>query len=109
MKNVSASSSVPRLEPAVAHRVIEHMNDDHADAVLLYVRAFGDRPRATAAQLTGIDLETMEIRFDDPVGPGEALVRFDPPLRDAGEIRPRLVEMVAEARARLQGGRPVED
>jgi putative heme iron utilization protein len=109
MTTSSASSSAPRLEPAVAHRVIEHMNDDHADAVLLYVRAFGGMPQATAAQLTGIDLETMEIRFDQPAGPGQTLVRFDPPLRDAGEIRPRLVEMVAVARSLLQDGSGAED
>lgn len=41
--------------------MIEHMNDDHADACLLYAQHLGNHADATAARLTDIDRRSMTL------------------------------------------------
>ena len=41
--------------------IIDHMNSDHADAVLTYVHFFGDREMALSASLTSVTEERMHI------------------------------------------------
>ncbi len=90
------------LDERIAARVIEHMNDDHADAVLLYVQAFGGVSEATEARMTSIDLATMGLEYRSPHGSGVVKVAFQPRLTGAEELRPRLVAMVDDARERLR-------
>ena len=73
---------------------VEHMNDDHADAVSLYARVFANRQDG-AWKLACIDLEGLDLTLDDDV----ARVWFDPPLSSAEELRPRLVALAKDARA----------
>ena len=91
------------MVPSLAQGVIEHMNEDHSDAVLLYVKAFGGIEDATEAHMTSIDFEAMELAYQTPAGSGHLKVLFDPPLAEFGEIRPRLVAMIADARRRVRG------
>ena len=92
------------LEPQITAQIIDHMNDDHADAVLLYVQTFGGRADATAAQLVEFDTRGMVIRFSTGGGDeSECRIPFDAPLDSAGDARRRLVEMAQQARARLAG------
>ncbi len=86
------------LEPSVSERIITHMNDDHADAVLLYVQAFAPVERATAARMVSIDLLAMTLEYEYPGGTGVARIVFDPPLAGPQEVRRRLVALVKEAR-----------
>jgi putative heme iron utilization protein len=51
------------ITPAVSDRICKHMNDDHADAVLVYAQVFGKTQAATAARMESIDLGG-----DDPGG-----------------------------------------
>lgn len=83
-------------------RIIEHMNDDHADALLLYVKAFGGESAAVAASLESFDEKGMGIRYRMADG-GESACRieFKSPLTDAREARKILVEMVERARSQL--------
>lgn len=73
---------------------VEHMNDDHADAVALYAKFFAKRSDG-AWKLACIDLEGLDLTLDDDV----ARVWFDPPLSSAEELRPRLVALAKDARA----------
>ena len=92
------------LDPAVAARVIDHMNEDHADAVLLYVQTFGSAADATEARMVSISLAAMELEYRGPTGINTVQIAFKPPLSGPEELRPRLVAMVGTARGRLSQG-----
>jgi len=38
----------------VSSRICNHMNEDHANAVVIYAQAFGDLADATAAEMVSI-------------------------------------------------------
>ncbi|MFM7424236.1 MAG: DUF2470 domain-containing protein [Elainella sp.] len=82
--------------PEISTRICKHMNEDHADAVLLYAKAFGSRADATAAELLKIDAEGMDLA----VQPDGAPVRivFDHTLQDAEDAHQTLIAMVKQAR-----------
>ena len=90
------------MDPVLRQRVIEHMNEDHADAVLLYVRALGGIDDATEARMATIDLEAMVLEYRSAARTGTVQVDFDPPLAGFEEVRPRLVALVADARQRIR-------
>jgi hypothetical protein len=72
---------------------VEHMNDDHADAVALYATAhLGEEPGAWA--LAGIDAFGLDLRLGDRL----RRLWFDPPLQTAEDMRPRLVVLARAAR-----------
>lgn len=82
-----------------APRIINHMNEDHADALQLYVRAFSDAVPSADVRMTAIDADTMTLHLAS----SDTTVRipFDPPLESADDAHTRLVQMVQEARATL--------
>jgi len=74
--------------------IVEHMNDDHADAVDLYAGALLGR-LGSGWRMTGIDPEGCDLRREAAV----ARLDFDRAVSDAGEARTVLVELVKKARA----------
>ncbi len=77
--------------------IIEHMNDDHADAVELYATALGDAGPGTW-RMTGIDPEGFDIALD-----GQARrILFAQPVATPAGARTELVRLAAEARAGRQ-------
>ncbi|MEM7141781.1 MAG: DUF2470 domain-containing protein [Actinomycetota bacterium] len=95
----AAAAVDPLAESAAA--VIEHMNDDHADANLAYVRGLADLPDATEATMVGIDRYGVTLRAATPGGPRMARVPFGDTLTDPDQARPAVVKLVGEARAAL--------
>ena len=45
----------------ISSRICKHMNDDHADAIVLYAKAFGGVTDANAAQMLSIDAQGMDL------------------------------------------------
>lgn len=103
---------MPMFSEQDTQSVIEHMNEDHADAVLLYVKAFADPAEfenmdllESAAMSTidesGIDVlcqygttdRTIRINYKD-TGAGER-------LESISGARKMLVDMVMNARKKL--------
>ncbi|BAZ93532.1 hypothetical protein TspCOW1_15290 [Thiohalobacter sp. COW1] len=82
-------------------RMIEHMNEDHADAVLNYVHAFLGVQAATAARLLDIDRDAMSVEYHTDQGRVLGRIPFTEPLTGKAQIRPVLVEMAKVARQRL--------
>jgi len=82
------------ISPAVSDRICKHMNDDHADAVVQYVRIYGNCDGATAAVMDAIDTRGMDItaQVDDTATP--VRVNFDRELADAKDAHHVLVEML---------------
>jgi putative heme iron utilization protein len=84
-----------------AERIIEHMNDDHADALVLYCRAFGDRPGTASARMVGVDRYGFAVLAADAPDGDEVAVRFrfDAPTDTADGVRKAMVDLLKKARA----------
>ena len=88
------------LGPSAAG-IITHMNDDHADAMVLYCRAFSRATGVSAARMTGIDRYGFEMSATTAEGPRPIRLAFTSPLGTAEEARAALVAMVKNARSKL--------
>ena len=77
--------------------IVEHMNEDHADAVELYATALADGEPG-AWRMTGIDPEGCDIVCDSTA----RRIVFAEPVTTPQEARKELVRLVAEARAGRQ-------
>ncbi|WP_137388407.1 HugZ family protein [Rhodoligotrophos defluvii] len=79
---------------AAEGRIVEHMNDDHADAVALYATKLLGAP-AGAWRMSAVDPDGCDL-----VNGRDVLrLAFDEPARTAEEVRKALVALVKKARA----------
>lgn len=97
------SASPDPIAPA-ASRILEHMNSDHASALVAYARAFTRATDAVSATMTAIDRHGFEMTVNTPSGVGPARLAFDVPLEHADEARVKLVALLRAAEARLAPG-----
>jgi putative heme iron utilization protein len=82
----------------ISDRICKHMNEDHADAVLIYAQAFGNAPAATAAEMLSIDAEGMNLQAQVDGTPLPLRVLFNHTLANAEDAHHTLVAMIKEAR-----------
>ncbi len=74
------------------------MNEEHADAVLLYAQKFGSSLNATAAKMLSIDAQGMNLNAEVS---GEVIpirIAFDHVLTDAEDAHHTLIDMLKKAR-----------
>tara|TARA_B100000676_G_C17583230_1_gene583103 strand:- start:151 stop:441 length:291 start_codon:yes stop_codon:yes gene_type:complete len=75
-------------------RMIEHMNDDHSDACLLYVQHYGEHIDAVSAKMiniTRVQMDIEAVRSD-----GEVFgytYKFEAPLKSVEHAAKHLAEM----------------
>ena len=84
------------IDNKVSDRICKHMNKDHAAAVLTYAQRYGKQTAATAATLTAIDNQGMDLTAEVE---GETLpvrVVFDHELKDAADAHTTLVAMLKD-------------
>lgn len=81
--------------------IVSHMNEDHADAIAVYVQYYAGIDGASDAQMLSIDAFGMDISYSEGNEQRQARIAFEPPLKDAGEVRLRLVDMAKTARQQL--------
>ena len=86
---------------ASAADIIAHMNDDHADGMVLYCQAFSKATDSTAASMTGVDRYGFELSAVTPEGPRPVRLAFADPVGTPEEVRAALVAMLRDARTRL--------
>ena len=91
----------PCFDPASERSMIEHMNADHADSNLMYVKVYGHLWRATAARLVTLDKEGMDLEVTVPVGVQRIRLTFDHRLQDEADAQCTLVAMSRHAQAML--------
>ena len=87
------------LDDNMINDVVQHMNEDHADACLAIVHALGGIPEASSARMTGMDATAVE--FSATLSDNRFMhirVRFDKPITHARQIRGHLVSMTKRAR-----------
>ena len=83
----------------VAAGVVAHMNDDHAEANLMYVRHLAGLADATEASMVGIDRHGVTLQAATPSGPRQARLAFPEPLSHPDDARPAVIELLQRARA----------
>jgi len=71
------------LSAEYTQSIIDHMNDDHADAVLAYVQAYTAHVSASQASLKAVDVAGMDVEFT---------------VDGHTKVRPVLIKMVKRAR-----------
>lgn len=103
----AAAYATAQVDPVAdsAAEIITHMNEDHADANLLYVQRLAGLTMATSATMTSVDGYGVTLQATTPDGPRLARVAFPSPLRGADETRGATIELLLRARAERAGGR----
>jgi putative heme iron utilization protein len=86
----------------ISSRICKHMNDDHAEAIVLYAKAFGGVNDAIAAQMLSIDAQGMDLtaQVNDEAVP--VRIQFDHVLVDAEDAHQTLIAMVKQARLKAK-------
>ena len=87
------------ITSTVSDRICKHMNDDHADAVLLYAQVFGHAHDATAAEMLAIDPQGMDIMAHNAGASASIRVTFDHELVDSEDAHHTLIAMIKQARS----------
>jgi heme iron utilization protein len=77
--------------------IIQHMNTDHADALILIARAFAGI-ESQEAMMTSVDRLGFHVRLETQDGARGARIAFLREVSSPAEARNVLVEMVAQAR-----------
>lgn len=81
--------------------IVKHMNEDHADTLVLYCKAFSKAVSVEEATMVGIDRYGFEMSAMTKEGPRPIRVAFDAPISSPGDSRDRLVDLAKRARAQL--------
>ncbi|AFY53617.1 putative heme iron utilization protein [Rivularia sp. PCC 7116] len=82
----------------VSDRICKHMNDDHAEAVALYAKAYGDLKDATAATMLSIDAEGMNLQAQANGEEVPLRIKFDHTLKNAEDAHHTLIDMLKQVR-----------
>ena len=81
--------------------IISHMNDDHADTMVLYCKAFSKASDTSAAQMTAVDRYGFEMSATTGEGPRPIRLAFPKPITRPDEVRAGLVALAKSARETL--------
>lgn len=81
--------------------IIEHMNEDHGEAMVAYARVFGGVADATGARMMGCDRYGFEMLVEHPSGKQAVRLGFGETTDTPEAVRKAMVRMVAEARKQL--------
>ena len=84
-----------------AARAIEHLNEDHDDALLDMTHAIGGCPEATAARCVDADRDGLDLIAETPSGPIKVRVPYDEPIDGPEGLRKATVTLAHRARAEL--------
>ena len=95
-----AAAEPDPLHPHAAG-VVEHMNDDHPDALVAYCRVFGGRPTTGYAEMVGVDRYGFTMLAVDEGATDRVAVRipFGRQVDTVGAVRAAMIELLHEARA----------
>lgn len=86
------------ITPAVSDRICQHMNEDHAEAIVLYAKVFGNTPEAETAIMDSIDPQGMNLTANIKGETVPVRIDFDHSLKDSEDAHQTLITMVKQAR-----------
>lgn len=84
-----------------AWAILDHMNQDHADALPLYLRAFSSVSEVLRAEMSSIDRLGFELSVTTAQGTQTVRLPFHEPIASKNDARRALVGLLREARAQL--------
>jgi putative heme iron utilization protein len=87
-----------QFSPEISSRICKHMNEDHAEAVVLYAKAFGGIADASKAQMLSIDAQGMDLTAQVNNETVPVRVEFDHVLVDAEDAHHTLIAMLRQTR-----------
>jgi hypothetical protein len=93
-----AAADVDPTAPAAAS-ARQHLNEDHADSVLLWAQTLGGFADAVEASCEAIDRYGVDLRVQTPRGQAPVRVGFAEPARSPSDLRAATVELARAARA----------
>ena len=82
--------------------IMDHMNGDHADALITYAQAYAGE-RVDEARMVGIDRLGFKLRLVDGERRWSTRIAFPREVATADDTRRVLIEMLQHARATLAG------
>ncbi len=85
----------------LAAGIISHMNADHADAIVLYCKAFSRVTDMASASMTGVDRYGFEMSAKTTEGPRPIRVAFARPVSTPEEVRAAMIALVKDAKSKL--------
>tara|TARA_B110000438_G_scaffold274893_1_gene295444 strand:+ start:276 stop:1118 length:843 start_codon:yes stop_codon:yes gene_type:complete len=91
-----SGASVDPLWP-VSASILEHMNQDHSEANLAYVRDLAGLTDAIEAEMVGIDRYGVTLHANTASGPRIARVSFSEALSGPDQARPAVIELLEQA------------
>jgi hypothetical protein len=93
-------------DPIASHAsaIIDHMNADHADAMIDFCRALTRATDTTAATMTGVDRYGFEMSAQTGRGPRPIRLAFPAPIATPDDARRAMVALVRRARELLAAG-----
>jgi putative heme iron utilization protein len=77
---------------------IKHLNEDHADALLVMAQALGGYPDAESARCTGADRYGLDLMVGTPRGSAPARVGFAETVTEPAGLRGATVELTKRSR-----------
>lgn len=81
-----------------ADGIIAHMNDDHADTMVLYCKTMSKAVDTTAAEMVGLDRYGFEMSAITGEGPRPIRLAFSKPVSTSEEVRREMVTLAHKAR-----------
>jgi putative heme iron utilization protein len=86
----------------ISSRICNHMNEDHADAIVLYAQVFGGVKQASSAQMLAIDAQGMDLTAEINGESVPVRIQFDHTLANAEDAHHTLIAMVKQARVQAK-------
>ena len=91
-----------QLTKQVIDNMCKHINEHHADAVLVLAQRFGNCVDAAAATVLSIDPQGMDITAQVNDAEVPIRIQFDHVLNDAEDAKNTIVAMVQKAKDESQ-------
>jgi putative heme iron utilization protein len=81
--------------------ITRHVNGEHTENLIEYLRAFTGVQDATDAKMTGVDRDGMEIEAVTPGGVVTERIAWPARLERREQVREEMVRMTVEAKEKL--------
>ncbi len=82
-------------------RIIEHMNEDHEDALISYVQFYGKIQKCNNAKIIDLDSKRMRINYLHNSKVETVSIKFDHSLASAHDAHMTMVKMAKLAKRNL--------
>jgi putative heme iron utilization protein len=86
------------LSKADVQRIVDHMNDDHGDAVRLFAEVYADIESVEEAELLDIDADGMRLRVTTENATQDIRIPFERSIQTPDDAHRVLVDMAMNAR-----------